>query len=213
MSLFKSTNVITFVREPISQVVSHYAHFKTYYSYDKPIQEFIKEKRFSNLQSRMLQAKPLELFGFVGLTEEYAKSLEIINYYFDTQIEHMEENKNESSRTIKDALDEETIELIQKYNQADIALYEKAKKLFSAHIKAYEAKEPHIYKFTQEETERRVVGVAYYRENNKAAIVEVNTKNSKTKKVEAKYFKPGFLVHKLPRDGYVGFEYIKVEHK
>lgn len=106
MSLFASTDVVTFVREPIAQVVSHYAHFKTYYGYDKPLEEFVQEQRFSNVQSRMLQAKPLELFGFVGLTEEYVKSLEIINYYFGTEIEHIEENINENSNTIKANLDQ-----------------------------------------------------------------------------------------------------------
>lgn len=213
MSLFNSTDVVTFMRDPIAQVISHYTHHKMHNGYEKSLNEFIQESRFSNLQSKMLHAKPLELFGFVGLTEEYAKSLEIINHYFGTQIEHIETNTNERSPATRTSLDQETIELIQEYNQKDLELYEKAKKIFAAHKTAYEAGEAYMYKLIQEDTLKRVMGIAYYREANKSAFVEIPTKNGTMKRIRAKDFRPGFLAHRLPRNGYVGFEYMKMEQK
>jgi len=205
MSLFKTTNVVTFVREPIAQVVSHYAHYKAHNGYNKSFQEFIQDRRFSDLQSRMLQAKPIELFGFVGLTEEYDRSLKIINHYFGTDIKYIEENKNETSAKIMESLDKDTINLIKKYNQKDIELYKKAKVLFNAHKKAYEAKRPYLYKLVQEANDKIARGVAFYRHSDDAAELNVQINNI-TKTVEAKALRPGLLVHNLPRDGYVGYE-------
>ena len=206
MSLFNTTDVVTFVREPIAHVVSHYMHFKTHNNYKSSLQEFIQEKRFINLQSRMLHAKPLELFGFVGLTEEYEKSLEIINHYFDSNIEHVELNKNTDSKNTKETLDKETIELIKKHNEKDFELYEKAKKLFDSHVKAYEVKEPYIYNLVQEEKENSIRGVAYMRDSEKPAQIEVK-QGKTTQQIQAKSARLGLLLHNLPRDGYVGYEY------
>ena len=211
MHLFPTINVVTFMRDPVAQVVSHYTFFKTHFGYDKPLEDFVREDRFSNSQFLRLQGKPLELFGFVGITEEYLTSLKIINNLFETNIEEMQENKNESSASLKQSLDRETVALIKKHNAKDIELYNKAKKLFLAHKKAYDSEESFMYKFVEEDTAQKQRGVAYYRVGDNPASIAYNTRSGKEQKVIACDFRPSFSVHNLPRNGYVGYEYMKTE--
>lgn len=199
MSLFDTRNVITFVRNPISQVISHYRHFKDRNEYTKSFEEFIQEKKFQNIQSKMLQAKPLELFGFVGLTEEYEKSLEIINYYLGTDIKLLEANKNENSSKEKNNLSNEVLQLIVKYNQEDIQLYEKVKKIFHKHLEAYQSKKEFIYTLFDQTSLDGRNGIAYARNDN---AVNLSINNEKIKAVQ---LRDDFLYQGLPRGGYVGF--------
>jgi len=207
MSLFNTLDVVTFVREPVAQVISHYAHFRDHNGYKKEIKEFVVDERFKNLQSRMLKAKPLELYGFIGLTEAYDKSLEIINHYFGTDIKVLEENKNANSRSVKETLDGELLDLIVKNNQEDIAMYNKVKEMFDSHVKAFEEGRPFIYTYIQEETPNQTRGVAFRRDSDEPVTLEVETKDGKHREIAAKSYRPGMLFQKLPRDGYVGFEY------
>ena len=154
MKLFSSEDIVTFVREPVLQKVSQYIHSKCHLGYKKSLEDFVTTNSLRDNQSRMLQGKPLELFGFVGITEEFSLSLKIINHLFDTQIEHIDINKNESSTALFQSLENETISLIENYNKRDIDLYEKAKKYFISHKKAYETNQHYMYKFLQEDTEQ-----------------------------------------------------------
>jgi len=200
MHLFKTTDVITFLRDPVYQVFSHYKHFKKYHGYTKTLEDFIKEERFCNFQSKMLQAKPLELFGFIGLVEEYALSIKIINFLFNTNLKVFTSNQiNE----YHDELSDELKKLIYKYNTKDVMLYKQAKKIFKDFTISYENKQNHQYYFIQQETENATRGISFFR-NDALATVQ-NPQNHRM--IQAKDLRPGMLVHNLPRNGYVGFEY------
>ncbi|MBU3014065.1 sulfotransferase family 2 domain-containing protein [Poseidonibacter lekithochrous] len=204
MHIFNTLDVITFVREPISQVVSHFTHFKTRHNYKKSIEEFIEEKRFQNIQSKYLAAKPLELFGFIGLTEEYDESIKIINHYFNTDIKLLKTNINKQSNTFKESLDDKIIERIKELNKEDIKLYKKAKELFENHKNCLEKGEPYTYKYIQSKTPELTRGIAFQRDNNKEVTIKIE---NNTSNIKAKSFRPGMVQHNLPRDGFVGFEY------
>jgi len=207
MNIFDTLSVVSFVREPVSQVISHFVHFKTKHNYEKTIEEFIEEKRSQNIQSRLLGAKPLELFGFIGLTEEYDTSIKIINHYFNTDIKVFKSNTNKQSNKFKESLSDKIIERIKEVNKKDIELYKKVKKLFEKHKKCLEENKAFIYKYIQKDTEDLTVGIAFQREGNQAVEIEIKDKENNNFLIKAKSFRPGMLQHNLPRDGFVGFEY------
>ncbi len=206
MSLFNTHNVVTFVRNPIEQVLSHYKHYVRHNNYKENLVSFIKDKRFKNIQSRILAGKPIEFFGFIGLTEEYSKSIELINYYYGLNIEVTSKNLDPNKTLTSSTLDNNIIELIKKENTADIDMYENVKKIFYKRIECYEKNEVYIHIFIQNKKKSIIRGVAFPNKGNKPVNVKLMD-GSKEVSVEAVSFRPGVLIHKLPRDGFVGFEY------
>lgn len=130
-SIIDPCNIITFMRNPIDRVVSHYEHLRRHNDYKESLIEFCEKPHFQNIQSKSLMGYPLELIGFVGITDYFKKSVDIFKTQYQLEIEALELNQNERKKIKNNyELDKKTIRLIQKNNQEDILLYEKAKKLF-----------------------------------------------------------------------------------
>lgn len=202
--LFDTLDVITFVRNPIEQVISHYKHFITYSNYKESIEVFVKENRFKNIQSKILANRPLELYGFIGLTEEYAKSLELINKDFNMELEVLKLNSS-----IKDKyFDDEIINLIIKENQEDIKLYEKAKTIFKNYLQCFEKELPYTYAHIQEKSKKRIRGIAFQRNNKEAIELEIYENNKLISTVTASAYRPGIAYYCSTRKSFVGFDYI-----
>ena len=208
MHIYDAQNTITFVREPIEQVLSHYKHHVRDLNYQDTIETFIKEKRFKNIQSRMLGAKPLALYGFIGLTEEYAKSIELINDHCGTSFQVYTANTSASLGSAEIELDEETIALIKKENKLDIEMYEKAKLIFANRRKKFEEKKRYVNIVIEEQTDKSVRGYAYTKDTNEPVKIDIYSNNKIIDTIQAKIFKGGLLRHNIPRKGFVGFEYV-----
>jgi len=207
MAFFDTLNVITFVREPVQQVLSHYKHYCRDLGYREDFHTFIEEKRFQNCQSRLLGAKPLELFGFIGLTEEYALSVAMINDYYQCDFEILEENVSAQKGSLEIALDKETIALIEKKNVKDMEMYAKAKEIFNRRVACFRKKIPYIHLYIQEKTALQIRGCAFSKYSLQPVELGlfVNQKNIVT--LFAKSWRPGLVAHSVPRKGFVGFEY------
>ena len=206
MPLFETLNVITFIRNPVNQVVSHYQHYCRDLNYKEDFLTFIKDKRFKNVQSRMLRGKPLKLYGFVGLTEKYEESIELINYEYDLDLEIIKTNISSEKGSVKVELDDDLVSIIEVENQDDVNLYEKAQKIFNDRVESFKANKPYIHLFVHERTENKIRGIATQRKTDKPVMVTVADGDKKVN-INAKSFRAGMLNQKLPRDGFVGFEY------
>ena len=206
MYLFPTLSVVTFVRNPVEQVVSHYHHHCRDLSYKESFHTFIQDKRFKNMQSRMLGAKPLELFGFVGLTEEYAKSIELINSYYNIELEVISTNVTMEKSIAVESLDAKTLKLIEEENSEDKKLYKKACEMFKERVSCFEKQKPYTHLWIQEQTKESLHGVAFRRENEDAVDVSILDGHNEVS-VKATSMRPGLVAHKIPRDGFVGFEY------
>ncbi len=79
-------NIISFVRDPLEQVISHFNHHVSYLGYDGEFNDFIIKPRRCNIQSRYLDALPISLYGFIGLTANYEESLSFINQSYSLEI-------------------------------------------------------------------------------------------------------------------------------
>lgn len=136
----------TFFREPKKRYVSHYLHdFKwtNEFAYkrhskmkDKSIVEWEKLEDYSNYQTRFIAGednvdKAIEIletkFSWLGLTEEYEKSMMSFKNCFDLNHLHIETtatNTNLADKDTKKDVHESHSEFITEMNQNDIRLYE-----------------------------------------------------------------------------------------
>ncbi len=207
MHIFETLNVITFVRNPVEQVVSHYKHYKRDLDYKEDLETFVKDKKFQNIQSRILKGKPLALYGFIGLTEEYEKSIELINSYFKTDIKVLKENVSNEKSSIVVKVNEKMKQLIKEENLEDMRMYKRAKVIFTERVKCFKENRSYTHLIIQNRTDEMIQGMAFKRESDKPVEIELYLEDKTFVCLKANFFKQGPYHHGLPRKGYIGFEY------
>lgn len=129
---------ITWMREPIARMISHYNYWQRAYDSEKSaphhkqvieenwsLEEFCLNERFRNIYSKYLWGFPLEYFDFIGITEHYEKDFRYFTKkYFNTELPIKRENASQRTDTIK--FNPETLETIKKFHSKDIELYQRA---------------------------------------------------------------------------------------
>ena len=206
-SLYDTLNVVSFVRNPVEQVLSHYNHHKNFNGYDKDFSSFIKEQRFRNIQSKALGDKPIDFYGFLGLTEEYKMSIEMFNALYDTKLKYKHINvKRKNSLNIEE-IDDDILKLVVRLNEKDVELYGAVKKQFEERKKLYKKSLPFTYGFIQKITKKQISGIVFQKESNEAIEIDIYKGNNYLETILAKNLRHGQIRHNVPRKGFIGFDY------
>jgi hypothetical protein len=205
--LFPARNVISFIRDPYEQVVSHYEHFVRLHGYENKFSDFVQEERFVNFQSKHLRSRPLEMFGLIGITEEYGASLDLLNWLYGLDLPVLKTNQNASKNREKYKVDPEKLELVKEHNAQDFEFYEKAKELLGLRHKLHERKLPYTHAWIQEVTSEYIQGWAFYENSDDMVSVDIYRGETVLATVSAADFRPGMLLFNPPRRGYIGFKY------
>jgi len=121
---FSPSLFCTFVREPIQRVISDYNHYVRHYKYEKDILEFAQQPENKNKQSQFLEWGNYNEFGFLGLTEEYEKSLHLFNKTFDIELSVKTDNMGRENVNSIYTEKNYPIEELKKINAKDIENYE-----------------------------------------------------------------------------------------
>ena len=206
--LYDAMDIVSFVREPVSQVISHYNHYRSYHGYKKDLDDFIRESRFQNIQSKNFKGRALMHFGFVGLTERYEESLEMFNALYKTEIQYSRMNtRTEGSLDVKE-IDAGLLEKIKKLNAEDVSLYARVKKHFEIRRGLFEKKLPFTYGMIQKNERNHLSGIAFQKESDDAVELDIYSGDKPIATVLSKNLRLGQIPHGVPRRGYVGFDYI-----
>ena len=139
LSVKKDLRFITWMRNPVERVLSHYHYLKSFYDpataptlHRKMIEEEWSVERFclapelQNLYGQFLWGFPLEYFDFIGITEYYDEDLAYFSgQYLNTNLEPHRENmgKNEGGSYQIEASFREKLEQFHAY---DFELYRAA---------------------------------------------------------------------------------------
>ena len=73
---------VLFLRDPIQRLYSEYQHFVRHKGYSKSFDHFYKASDRINTQTKTLSRIPMEAIGFLGITERYESSLQLINHTY-----------------------------------------------------------------------------------------------------------------------------------
>ena len=126
---------LTFLREPIARVISHYQDSVIRGKNEKGFEESLREnEHFQNLAVKLIagernldQAKRfLEKYDFVGLTEKFDLSLQVLGRLSPRKLNlHYKKYVIRKDDKIKKALqaDSKTAEVAGRYNKLDLELY------------------------------------------------------------------------------------------
>ena len=106
LSLKKELRFITWMRNPVERVLSHYYYWKSVYNSatapdlhrrvveeDWSVERFCLSPELRNLYGQFLWGFPLEYFDFIGITEFYDEDLAYFSeQYLNTDLEPLREN-------------------------------------------------------------------------------------------------------------------------
>ncbi len=91
---FAPWELTVFVRPPREQVISHWEHRKRVQGYTGSLEEFALSVSGTGQQSRMLNGVPVQLLGFVGITNRYEDSLSLFRSLYPIDAQPQELNVN-----------------------------------------------------------------------------------------------------------------------
>lgn len=139
LSLKKDLRFITWMRDPVERVLSHFYYLKSFYDpstapdlHRKIIEEDWSVERFclsielKNLYSQFLWGFPLEYFDFIGITEFYDEDLSYFSrQYLNTDLESHRVNVGKSKGE-KYQIESSFREELEQFHAHDMELYRTA---------------------------------------------------------------------------------------
>ena len=120
-------HIVTFLRDPVERVISHYNHSVSYQGFKENFSSFLNQPHSSNFQKKILNTLPLGLIGYIGLTDCYDESISLINGYYGLKLDAKNTNVNKSKTIEKETVSEELKKQISQQNKQDIECVEQAR--------------------------------------------------------------------------------------
>lgn len=210
-SFFHCKNIITFIRKPEQQIRSHFEHYKRHHGYTRDFKTFIQEKRFCNIQSRLLNGLSVEAFGFIGLTEEYETSIKLINQHYKIDLKSLTLNQNTSKIETMYSFDDEELQLIKEHNQNDMELYQQAAERFEQQAYCLNNDQDFVrfglLHLPPKQAEHKINGWATCYENDTVQTLDIYINEELTDTITAKEYRGIAKERNMNRNGYIGFMY------
>lgn len=206
VSLLGISDTITFVRDPLQRMMSEYQHFVRHHGYKHDFKTFYSRPVMHNRLHKFMQGVDPEAFGFVGLTERYGESLEMINARYNILVPSLEANRGKDDVEQHHGLSAEDIKELERLNRRDVSLYEKCRSLFETRLELYKDDLPYAHACLVEVSVQRISGWAWWSEQTDSPVdIEVWVNNEKIKTVQAIELRPNLCRLMPSRGGYVGF--------
>ncbi len=207
LALFGAGRTLTFLREPLQRIASEYGHFVRHFDYKGSFEDFYSRPTMQNRQSKLLQGIEIETIGFAGLTERYARSLELLNAHFGTEIALRADNRGKQSlQAVHEFSPRDEAEL-KRLNRRDLALYAQAVTLFDSRYHFFKEDKPWAHARLDALKPDRISGCAWWAGNSEEPVeVEVSINDEQVAALLAVDLRPPLRRQQPPRGGYVGFE-------
>lgn len=114
-------DIVTFLRYPVNQMLSHFRHHVARLGFSGGLSEFCRNPAFCNLQSRYLAGVPLERFAFVGVFECLATDIITLSDIVGARLSLPHLNRLDVLPSIP--VSAKQIAEIEESNAEDMALY------------------------------------------------------------------------------------------
>ncbi len=138
----RPTVFVTWMREPMARLVSHYHYWYDAYDPESPdtrplhrrvveekwsLEQFCLSPHMRNLYSQFLWGFPLERFDFIGITENYESDLRAFSLrYLGQELQARVVNQRKSPPATGAELTGRLRSRVEKWHAADVDLYKRA---------------------------------------------------------------------------------------
>ena len=193
---------LTFVREPLQRSFSAYQHARRLQGYQGTLKEYVAKQ--GDLQTKLLSGLPLEALAFVGISERYLESLQLLKAQFpELELVEFRENVNEVKQDEFYQFNSEEEQLLREHNQQDLQLYEKAKRLFEERLDANRHGVEYHRGGIQSSQPSLVSG--WLAGNSYPPEIKAVYEGQVVARAKAFEFRPGLACWGIEREGFVGF--------
>ncbi|HVC29377.1 MAG TPA: hypothetical protein VNF48_07490 [Gammaproteobacteria bacterium] len=148
--LYPNVDFLTFMREPVSRLLSHYYYFKHVASKNPvtvqknpdivlvaqgrmDLVEFARADARTCIYERFTSGIALDAFRLIGITERYAESINVLNSIYGTAIEPKHERRTNYTQYASGY--EHLLPELRIANRENTRIYEAALKLFEQHLR------------------------------------------------------------------------------
>jgi len=207
MMLTCADKVVSFLRNPVEQVISHWRHYVKYLDYTGDLEDFCCDNRFSNLQSRLLSGAPIEMIGHLLITERYALSLSLFNSDYGFELEAFRCNQNMEKTSDCYEISDVQRALVNKNNQRDIRLYDNAVSLFERRIDFMKNGGEWTYGVCHPVNPKGVINGWAYQRSHLPVEIELLSNGKVVAETQAVHYKPNLNVFRPPRKSCIGFQF------
>jgi hypothetical protein len=139
--VFPEAKCITFVRDPIKRIVSAYNHIFVVapQAEGMTFEQFIERDRARNLYEQLGMLEYLDSLAFVGITEQYDRSLRLLERMFPElgSLAYEEANVSQQKRFTEKDVTPEMRQYLLELNDADREIYESATDWFEKECAAH----------------------------------------------------------------------------
>lgn len=200
-------NTASFLRKPLSRVVSHYRHAVRHLDFEGSLLAFARSPAQRNTQSRVLSWLDPALLGFIGLTEEYRRSIDLINASWGWNLSDRVDNVGDQRGEFRVQPNEREVNEILSLNKQDTALYERAAHVFSNSQENQRLGARHEPRggITLADPVKGVSGWAFNIDSDACPEVELCVQGEAIRSFTPGDFRPALAGWGVPRKGYIGF--------
>jgi hypothetical protein len=139
--VFPEAQSITFMRDPIKRIVSAYNHVFVVAPQTEGMtfEKFIQRDRAHNLYEQLGVLECLDSLAFIGITEQYERSLRLLERMFPElgSLDYEEANVSQQKRFTEKDVTPDMRAHLRELNDADFEIYEAAKDWFEKECAAH----------------------------------------------------------------------------
>ncbi|WP_160063865.1 sulfotransferase family 2 domain-containing protein [Psychromonas sp. L1A2] len=203
-NMVSARHIVTFLRDPVERVISHYNHSVSYQGFKGDLSSFLKQPHSSNFQKKILNTLPLGLIGYIGLTDCYDESISLINGYYGLDLDAKNTNVNKKKTIEKETVSEELKKQVSQQNKQDIECVEQARFLHRQRVALVKENKEWVYSHFSINPHNVLVGCAYYSHSAKPVEFDVFRNGELLDSFTAQGFYDGFAKVNFPRERYIG---------
>ncbi|USD21007.1 sulfotransferase family 2 domain-containing protein [Microbulbifer variabilis] len=205
LPIFGLENTVTILRDPIQRLVSEYKHYSRHNGYKDSFKSFYRKSSFTNRQLKIFRRFSWPLFGFVGLTERYDESLQLLNNKYGIEIPYLTMNLGREDLKGKydipqDQLDETCIR-----NAREIDLYDKAVSQFEWRVSLFKNGMKFVAGLLSGQAKEHILGCAIPEQSDDAVVLRVKVDGAYKGEVLANEYRADLRANGAGRGGFVGF--------
>lgn len=205
-ALFASTRILSFVRDPLQQLLSHHAHLSERQKDPRDLMTLARSPQGAGVQPYYLGGVPLEAMGVVGVTERQADSIALMNSTHGLSLKARVANVNpnkprEASYEVEPAVRQQLLAMLG----AATRLHQRANVLLDLRLKAKALGQAFVNGAITRRLPDRVEGFAFLADQPKAMQVQVLVDGQPRATVRCASYLPQLALLNVPRRGHVGF--------
>ncbi|WP_231758084.1 sulfotransferase family 2 domain-containing protein [Microbulbifer elongatus] len=206
VSVFGVQRMVTFLRNPLQRTVSEYTHFVRNNGFEGTFEEFYRAKQNINRQFRILGNLPWVGLGFIGFTDQYEQSLNLLNRKFNLAIPELTENLSRDSYADPYEITEEQEMELRKLNAAELHFYGLAREQFEWR-KTLSGMGSFVAGVVMKPKDGRLGGWAVADEGDEPVALHIKIDGKVVGEAIANEDRPGLREKGVKRGGFVGFTF------